>query len=71
MSTLRIQGISYFVLVLGRLDLGVRPTVDAELLVRQDVFLWRQVGIGLRCLWPKRWVLDEHAGPWVIGPQEG
>jgi len=58
------------VLVLGGLDLGVRPTVDAELLVRQDVLLFGQVFIHLLGLGPEIDVLDEDAGLWVTGPQE-
>jgi hypothetical protein len=49
-------------LVLGRFDLGVRPAVDAELLVRQDVLLLGQVLIHLLGLGPEVNVLDEYAG---------
>ncbi len=58
-------------LVLGGFDLGVRPTVDAELLVRQDVFFFGQVFVHLFGLGSEINVLDEDAGARVLGPQEG
>ena len=58
-------------LVLGRLDFGVCAAVDAELLVRQDVFLLGQALVHLYSLGPEIHVSGEYAGAWVTGPQEG
>ena len=57
-------------LVLRRFDLGVRPTVNAELLVRQDVLFLGQVLIYLRPLGPEIRVFGEDAGAWVVLPHE-
>jgi hypothetical protein len=58
-------------LVLGGLNLGVRPTVNAELLVRQDVLLLGQVLVHLRFFGPEIDVLGKDAGAWVLSPQKG
>jgi hypothetical protein len=58
------------VLVLGRFDFGVRPAVDAELLVRQDVLFLGQVLVYLFGLGPEIDVLDEDAGGRVLPPKE-
>ena len=57
-------------LVLRRFDLGVRPTVDAELLVSQDVLLLGQVFIHLLGLGPKVDVFDKDAWLRVLLPEE-
>ena len=58
-------------LVLGRLDLRMRPAVDAELLVRQDVLFFGQALVHLYSLGPEIHVSGEYAGAWITGPQEG
>ena len=63
-----IAGISYFVLVQLWLDFGVGAAVDAELFVGHDVFFSGEVVVSLDGFCPERYVLDEHAGPWVTGP---
>ena len=57
-------------LVLGRLDLRVRPAVNAELLVRQDVLFLGQMLVHLFGLGPEIDVLDEDAGAWVLSPEK-
>ena len=56
--------------VLGRFDLGVRPTVDAELLVGDDVLLLGQVLVHLLALGLEVDVIGEDAGAWVEPPVE-
>ena len=58
-------------LVLGRLDLRMCPAVDAELLVRQDVFFFGQALVHLYSLGPEIHILGEYAGARITGPQKG
>jgi hypothetical protein len=58
------------VLVLGRFDLGVRPTVDAELLVGNQIFFFGQVLVHLRPFGPKERVIGKNAGPLIVLPVE-
>jgi hypothetical protein len=58
------------VLVLGRFNFGVRPTVDAELLVGNDVLLLGQVLIHLLALRLEERVIGKDAGARVESPVE-
>jgi hypothetical protein len=49
----------------------MRPAVDAELLVRQNVLLLGQIVIHLFGLGSEINVFDKDAGAWITGPQEG
>lgn len=57
-------------LVLGWFDLRMRPAVDAELLVSQDVFFFGQIFVHLRPLGPEINILNKDAGARVLSPEE-
>ena len=54
--------------IFGWLYLRVCPSVNAELPVGHKVFLFGQVLIHLRLLWPEIHVFDKHARPRVMCP---
>ena len=57
-------------LVLGGFDTRVRPTVDAELLVSDDVLFLAQVIVDLGLLRLEVQVVGENTGPWIACPVE-